>query len=77
MGTTIIHDIDALDLQEKIFFPPFFMQLMFIHEMRQTWILIIIYIFFIMGTTIMFSIRIHDIDALNLEEKLFFPPFSL
>ena len=103
---------------------------MFIREMRQTWILIIISIVFIIGTIIMFSslgwrywcfgfsrkaflylifhvinvypwngtsldthnnIRFfllwalqscsphwtHDIVALDLQEKLFFPPFSL
>ena len=50
-----IHDIDAFDLQEKLFFPPFSLQLMFIHELRQAWILITISMLFVMGTTIMFS----------------------
>ena len=50
-----IHDIKALNLQEKLFFPPFSLQLMFIRELRQTWILVIIFILFLIGTTIMFS----------------------
>ena len=45
-----IHGIDALDFQEKLLFPPFSLQLMFIREMRQTWILVIISILFVMGT---------------------------
>ena len=40
-----IHEIDVLDLQENLFFPPFSLLLKFIHGMRQTWILIIISIF--------------------------------
>ena len=50
-----IHDLDSLDLQEKLFFPPFSLKLMFICEKRQTWILIIISILFVIGMTIMFS----------------------
>ena len=49
-----IHDIDSLDLQEKLFIPPFSLLLMFLREMWQTWLLIIISILFVMGTTIMF-----------------------
>ena len=37
-----IHDIDALDLQEKLSFPPFYIISMFIYEMSQTWILVTI-----------------------------------
>ena len=50
-----IHDMDALDLQEVLFFPPLSLKLVFICGMRQTWILIIISIFLLLGTTIMFS----------------------
>ena len=49
-----IHDIDALDSWEKLFFPPFSLYLEFFHEMAQTWILIIISFPFTIGTTIMF-----------------------
>ena len=52
----VVHDINALDLQEKLFVLPFSLELMFIYEIRQTWILIITSIFFVMGTTIMFSL---------------------
>ena len=125
-----IHDIGALIWQEMLFFPPVSLLLKFIHEIRQTWMLIIISVLFVIGATIMFSslgytmlmlwickknfsfsifliikahpwnetnidtrnnlhsichghynhvlfIRIHDLDALDLQEKLFFPPFSL
>ena len=67
-----IHDMDALDLQEKLFFPPISLLLKFICELRQTWILVII--------SILFSIRhynhvhlfgIHDIDALIWQEMHF------
>ena len=37
-----IHGFDALVLQEKLFFPPFSLESKFIHQVRQTWILIII-----------------------------------
>ena len=49
-----MHDIDALDLQEKLFFQSFSLSLMFIHKMRQTWIPVTISILFVMGTTTMF-----------------------
>ena len=124
-----MHGIDALDLQEKLFFPPFPLSLMFFCGMSQTWLLIIISILFVIGTTIMFSplgytmlmlwickksflstiflvIKVHpwnevnlhthnnlhsfcywlcnnvlhskrhDTNALDLQEELFFPPFS-
>ena len=66
-----IHGIDALDLQEKLFFPPFFQYLIFICEMRQTWILIIISILLIMGTTIMFSLLRYMILMLWICKKCF------
>ena len=73
-----IHDIDALDLQEKLFLPPFSLQSMFIREMRQTLILIIISIpLEIWHYKRVLLIGIHDIDSLVLQEKLIFPPFSL
>ena len=50
-----IWDIDALDLQEKHFFPRFSLQPLFIDEMSQTRILITIYILFVISTTIMLS----------------------
>ena len=39
-----IHNIDAFDFQEKLFLPPFYIKLMFIREMSQTWILVTIFI---------------------------------
>ena len=50
-----VQDFNALDLQEKLFFPPLSLKLMFAHEIRQTWILIIISFLFVIGTTIIFS----------------------
>ena len=71
------HNIDAFDLQEKLFFPPFSLQSMFIHEIRQTWKLIIILIIFVNGHyNHVLHIGIHDINAMELHEKFFFLPFS-
>ena len=47
-----IYDIDALDLQQKLFFLPFSLLSKFVCEMRQTFILIIISILFVIGTAI-------------------------
>ena len=51
-----IHDIDVLDLQEKLSFPSFSLQLIFIRDIRQTWILLIISILFVTGITIIFPL---------------------
>ena len=73
-----IRNTDALDLQEKLFLPPFSLWLKFIRETSQTWILIIISIPFVIGhCNHVHRIGIHNIDALDLQEMLFFPPFSL
>ena len=71
-----IHDIDALDLQQKLFFSTICLIIKFIYEMRQTWILIIILILFINGqySHVLF-IGIRNIDALDLQEKLSFHHF--
>ena len=50
-----IHDIDFLDFQEKLFFLSFSLQLMFIHNIRQTWMLIRASILLVMETIILFS----------------------
>ena len=50
-----IHDINALDLQEMLFFPAFSLWSEFIREFKETWILIIISILFVLSTRIMFS----------------------
>ena len=64
--------------QKKLLFSPFSLESMFIHEMRQTWILVKISILFVNGDyNHVLHIGIHDTDALDLEEKLFFPLFSL
>ena len=74
----VIHDIDALDLVENFFIPPFSLYSKFICEICQTWILITIYIIFaIRHYNHVLYIGIHDIDALDLQEKLFFPLFTL
>ena len=73
-----IHGFDALVSQEKLPFPPFFLESKFIHQIWQTWILKIISIFFVIGHyNHVLHIRIHDLDALDLQEKLFLPPFFL
>ena len=66
-----ILDIDASDLQEKLFFPSFYLRLMFISEMRQTWILVIISILFVVGTTIMFPLLRYTILTLWICKKCF------
>ena len=48
-----IHDIATLDLQEKLSFHIFLIINIF-YEKRQTWVLVIIAILFVMGTIIMF-----------------------
>ena len=50
-----IHDIEALDLQEKLFFPLVSLLSKFICKMRQILMLIIISILFVMDASIMFS----------------------
>ena len=73
-----MHDFDALVLQEKLLFPPFSLKSRFIHQKGQTWILIIISIFFVIGhDKHVFFIGIHGFDALFLQEKLFFLSFFL
>ena len=125
-----IHDFDALDLLENLFFPLFSLSSKFIYEMRQTWKLVIVSIFFLLAlqscspywdtrywcsrfatkaflSTIFLIIKLHswndinldthnnlhsfcschynhvlhiginDLDAFDLQEKLFFPPFHL
>ena len=66
-----IHDINSLDLQEKLFFPPFSLLSKFIQEMRQTWIPIIIPILFVIGIIIMFSILGYMILMLEFLKKSF------
>ena len=68
-----IHDIDALDLQEKPFFPPFSLESKFVHQMGQTWILEIISILFVIRhyKQVLF-IGVHSFNALVLQEKLLF-----
>ena len=66
-----IHDIDALDLQKKLFFPPFSLQSQFIREMRQTWIPKIISTSFVVGTTIMFFTLGYTILMLWICKKSF------
>ena len=46
---------DTMDLQEKLFVPPFSLYLMFAYGMGQTWVLVIVSIPIVIGTTIMFS----------------------
>ena len=67
----VIHNIDALGLQENLTFPPFSLQSKFFSQMRQTWILTIIFILFVMGTTIMFSSSRYTILMLWICKKRF------
>ena len=61
-----IHNVDALVLPEKFFFPPFSLKLVFIYQMRQTWILVIIFILFVIGQyKLIFRIVRNDFDALD------------
>ena len=72
-----IHDIGALVLREK-FFPFFALETKFIHQIKQMQKLIILSILFVIGHfKYVLLIWIHGIDAWVLEEKLFFPPFSI
>ena len=65
------HNINALHLQEKLFFLPFSLLLNFILEMRQTLILVIISILVVIGTTIMFSSLAYTMLMLWIYEKRF------
>ena len=49
-----MHGFDVLDLLEKFLFPQFTLESMLIHQMGQTWIFMIIYIFFVIGQINMF-----------------------
>ena len=68
-----IHSFDALLLQEKLLFLPFFLESKFIHQMGQAWIHMIIYVLFVIRhyKNILLNC-IHDFDALVLlnEENL-------
>ena len=73
-----IHDSDALELHEKLFFPLFSLELKFIHQMRETWVLVIRSILFVIGPhKKILLLRIYCINALVLHGKFFFLPFSL
>ena len=73
-----IYDTVALVWQEKLFLPPFFVESKFIYQLRQTWILIIISIFYmIQHYNHVLLIGIHDIGDLVWQEKLFSLPFFI
>ena len=73
-----IHDIDAFLSQQNLFLPSFSLESKFIHQMRQTWILLRISIIFVIGHhKHIFLTGIHYIYSLASHEKLLFPPFSL
>ena len=74
---TRIHDIDTLACCEKLFFPPFCLEIKFIHQIRQTWILVVNFIFMIEHYNHVPLIGIHNTDALVWKQKLFFPSFCL
>ena len=71
------HDIDALYLHEKPSFPPFFIKLMFIQEMSQTWILIVISILFLTSTAIMSSTLGYTILMFGFSRKAFLSTICL
>ena len=75
---TGIHGFGASVLQEKLFFPPFSFESMFTHQMRQTWILLIISILMVIEhNKHILVIGMHSFDALDLLQNLLFSPFSL
>ena len=66
----------ALVWQENLSSPPFSLYLKFIYQIRQTWILLIIFILFVIGHHNQALLTVmHDIDALVSQEKLFLLPF--
>ena len=69
-----IHGFGALILQEKLFFPPFSLESKFAHQIRHTWILMIISILMVIEhNKHIFVIRMLGFDALDFLEKLKFP----
>ena len=74
----VMHGFDAFVWKEMLFFPPFNLELKFICQMRQNWSLKIVTILFVIEHyNHVIHIGIHDINVLDLQEKLFFPPFPL
>ena len=66
-----IHGFDALVLQEKLFFLPFSLESKFIHQVRQTWILVIISILMVIGHILHILVMgMHSFDAMDLLEML-------
>ena len=74
-----IHDIDALVWQEKLFFLHIFCRIK-VYPSNETNLDSynnLHYFFVIRHYNHVFLIGLHDIGALDLQEKLFLPPFSL
>ena len=67
-----VHDIDTMDLQEKLFVPPFSLYLMFVCGVGQTWVLVIVSILIVIGTTIMFSTLGYTVLMLWIWKKSFY-----
>ena len=72
-----IHDISALVWQEKLFSPPFFLLLMLVRQMTQTWILVIIFILFVIRHYNHFFLLGTWYWCFSLARKTFFPLFSI
>ena len=69
-----IHGFDALVLQEKLFFPSFSLESKFVHQMGETWILLMIStLMVIVHSEHIFVIGMHDFAALDSLEKFLFP----
>ena len=73
-----IHDTDALGLQEKLFFPPFFL-IIIVHLWNETNLdtHYNLHSFRNGHYNHDLLIGIHDIVTLDFKQKLFFPPFSI
>ena len=72
-----IQVFDTLVLQEKLLLPSFSVESKFMHQIGQTWILIISIHFMIGCCKHVLFIGIHGFDALVLYKMISFPPFSL
>ena len=73
-----IRAMDNFVWPKKLFLPPFSIESMFIDQKGQTWILVTITIFLVIGHyKHILLIEIHDIKAFVWQGKLSFLPFSL
>ena len=72
-----VHDIDALDLARKAFLSTIFFIIKFMENETNLDTSKNLHSFCCGHYNHVLYIGIHDIDSLDMPEKLFFPPFSL